>query len=198
MGLPKAQHLKAVSETVEAELAELIAGVARRDRASVGRFFDRFEDEVNRIIWALLGADSEHDDLVHLAFSEMLENIARVERPIALRGWVRAVAVNVVRKALRARRWRRLFAPEEEGLERFDPWVPGEAQRELIRGVYRVLAQLPAEQRTVLVLRHLEGYELSELAEAMRCSLATAKRWLARAETNFSKRFGPWPRESVR
>jgi len=196
VGAPKAQHLEAVSEALSAELAELIAGVARRDRAAVGRFFDRFEGEVNRIVWSLLGADGEHDDVVHHAFAEMIENITRVTRPIALRGWVRAVTVNQVRKTIRSRRWRRLFAPADEGLERFDAWVPDEQRLETIRRVYRTLEQLSPEHRTALVLRHIEGYELSELAEAMQCSLATAKRWLARAETNFSKRHGPWPKGS--
>ncbi len=197
MGLPKAQHLKAVSEALETELAELIRGVARRDRHAVGRFFDRYEGEVNRIVWSLLGADPEHDDVVHACFSEMLQNVGRVGRAIALRGWVRAVTVNVVRKTIRARRWRRLFAPAEEGLERFDPHVPDERQRETIRGVYRALQKLPDNQRLALVLRHVEGYELSELAEALACSLASAKRLLVRAEAHFAKRHGPWPEGSV-
>ncbi|MFT3842052.1 MAG: sigma-70 family RNA polymerase sigma factor [Myxococcaceae bacterium] len=197
MGLPKAQHLNAVTEALESELAALIAGVQRRDRKAIGHLFDRFEGEVNRIVWALLGADPEHDDVVHHAFAEMIENIGQVTRPIALRGWVRAIAVNQVRKTIRGRRWRRLFGSAEEGLERFDALAPDEARLETIRRVYRVLDTLSPELRTALVLRHLEGYELSELAEALSCSLATAKRWLARAEDLFSKRHGPWPKGST-
>jgi RNA polymerase sigma-70 factor (ECF subfamily) len=186
-----------VTEALESELASMIAGVQRRDRKSIGEFFDRFEGEVNRIVWTLLGADAEHDDVVHHAFAEMIENIGQVSRPIALRGWVRAIAVNQVRRTIRGRRWRRLFAPANDGLERFDALVPDEGRLETIRRVYRVLDTLSPELRTALVLRHLEGYELSELAEALSCSLATAKRWLARAEDLFSKRHGPWSKGST-
>ena len=164
------------------DLVALLEGLARGDRAAAGRFFDRYEAEVNRIVWTLLGADSEHDDIVHDAFQSMFRGAHAVKSVAALRGWIRAVTVNAVRQELRRRRWRRLFSPEEEGLDHPDLRVPDEDARERARAMYRTLAGLGGEDRMVLLLRHVEGYELTELAEAMGCSLATVKRWLSRAE----------------
>ncbi len=174
----------------EFELASMLAGVVRGDRVAAGAFFDRFEAEVNGLVWTLLGADAEHDDIVQDAFQSMFRHARAVQSVAALRGWVRAVTVNTVRQALRRRRWRRLFAPEEEALSHPDLRVPDEATRERARTTYRVLSRLSSDERALLLLRHVEGYELTELAEAMGCSLATVKRWLARAEERLAAHLG--------
>ena len=38
------------------------------------------------------------------------------------------------------------------------------------------------KERFAWVLRHVEGYQLEEVADACECSLATAKRWIAKAD----------------
>jgi RNA polymerase sigma-70 factor (ECF subfamily) len=104
-----------------------------------------------------------------------------------LKGWVRIVTVNTVRLTLRKRRWLKLFGALDEDSEgeRFEALVPDEQQRETARQTYRALGTLSADQRTALVLRHIEGLELTEVAETMGCSLATIKRWLSKAEDSF-------------
>ena len=54
-----------------------------------------------------------------------------------------------------------------------------------IRRVYEVLERFDVTSRLAFVLRRVEGYELTETAEACGCSLATIKRKLARAEERF-------------
>lgn len=157
----------------------------RRDDKSAAWLYDAFEDEVNRIVWSLLGGDREHDDIVHEALCMILKSAHRVNDLSKLKGWVRTVTVNAVRLTLRKRRWLRLFGgldDDAEG-ERFEAFVPDEGQREEARQLYRALSKLAPDERNALVLRHVEGFELTEVADAMGCSLATIKRWLARAET---------------
>lgn len=184
-------HLQPVNERDAVELEALLAAVARGERESVGLFFDRFEREVNRLVWTMLGADAEHDDLVNQAFESMLQKLASVRSAAALHGWVRQVTVNTVRMELRRRRWRRFFSSEEEqALEHPDFSVPDEHERARLRALYRALDRLSVDDRTLIVLRHLEGLELTELAEAVDVSLATVKRRLARAEARLSKTMG--------
>ena len=54
-----------------------------------------------------------------------------------------------------------------------------------LRSVYETVRDLPAEERIALVLRRVEGLELTEIAETMGFSLATVKRRLASAERHF-------------
>ena len=50
--------------------------------------------------------------------------------------------------------------------------------RYALRRLYRLLDQLATRDRLVLVLRHVEGMTLEEIAEALSISLATVKRSL--------------------
>jgi RNA polymerase sigma-70 factor (ECF subfamily) len=59
--------------------------------------------------------------------------------------------------------------------------------REGVRRLYRALDRLDAGSRVLFVLRHVEAFELTELARAEGCSLATVKRRLARAEQRFER-----------
>lgn len=180
-------HLQPVSANEAAELRALLDGVGRGERAAVGRFFDRFERDVNALVWALLGADADHDDLVSDAFEAMVKKVGQVRTVEATRAWVRQVTVNTVRMELRRRRWRRLFTRDEEGaLQHPDLRIPDEAQRERTRCLYRALNRLSVDERSVLALRHLEGLELTEVAEALGQSLSTLKRHLARAEARLA------------
>jgi hypothetical protein len=48
-------HLQPVSVSEAAELRALLEAVRLGERDAVGRFFDRFERDVNALVWALLG-----------------------------------------------------------------------------------------------------------------------------------------------
>ena len=56
-------------------------------------------------------------------------------------------------------------------------------ERVLLSRVYTVLDELPAKERVAWTLRYLEGERLEDVAKLCGCSLATAKRWIARAHS---------------
>lgn len=185
---PARPHLQPVSEEDASALAELVRRASAGEREAVGAFFDRFEGEVNRLVWTMLGADADHDDLVNAAFEVMLGKLGSVRAPAALHGWVRQVTVNTVRMELRRRRWRKLFgSSDEKALEHPDLKVPDEGERARLRDLYAALGRLGPDDRTMVVLRHFEGLELTELAATYELSLATLKRRLARAEQRLER-----------
>ena len=59
--------------------------------------------------------------------------------------------------------------------------------RYALRRLYALLDRLSTRERLVLVLRHVEGMTLEEIAEAMELSLATVKRVLRRASARVSQ-----------
>ena len=89
------------------------------------------------------------------------------------------VAVSTLRKR-RVRRWLHLtptgVLPDvaAAGIEGAD------RAREALRRLYAILDQLDDAGRLTFVLRHIEGIELTEVADALGVSLATAKRRLAK------------------
>jgi RNA polymerase sigma-70 factor (ECF subfamily) len=57
-------------------------------------------------------------------------------------------------------------------------------ERAMLEGLYVALGKLPVEERLAWTLRHVEGASLDEVAIGCECSLATAKRRIAKAATS--------------
>ncbi|MEL6546149.1 MAG: sigma-70 family RNA polymerase sigma factor, partial [Myxococcota bacterium] len=113
-----------------------------------------------------------------------------VHDPGKLRAWLRRVTVNRVRMEMRRRKSRRRSSHDEYIDERFVAGDESEeeiAQRELLNLAYRVIEQLPVDERIAFVLRRVEGLSLEEVAENLGCSLATAKRRLRKAIDRFDR-----------
>lgn len=166
--------------------AELLRSVRAGELGASARLYDRFADVVNRVVWRVMGADSEIDDLVQQVFEKILVGIHRVEDPGALQGWVCSIAVYTVRTEIRRRKVRRLVrlterVPESVGREE------DHEGRDLVRRLYAILDRLPVDERLAFALRFIDDRPLVEVAELCDCSLATIKRRLARARKRFER-----------
>jgi RNA polymerase sigma-70 factor (ECF subfamily) len=163
-----------------------LEALRERDPAATTALFDAHQGMVLTVLARVLGVDLELRDLLQEVFLRALRGIHTVRDGRVLQQWLRRIAVCTAMDCLRRRRrrrWLKLVAPEELE-EPTAPTVNSEA-REAIRHVYRILDAFPAEERLVFTLRTFAGMELTEVASASRCSLATIKRRLARAEARF-------------
>jgi RNA polymerase sigma-70 factor, ECF subfamily len=148
--------------------------------------FDRYATDVERVLCRILGPDSEIDDLLHEVFIVAMTSIDTLRDAGRLRSWITGIAVHKARKLIRRRKIRklvRLVAPHE--LFDYEAASPSAEVSEALRQTYRVLAQLPTDERIAFTLRQIDGMELLAIAEQTRVSLATVKRRVARAQKNF-------------
>jgi RNA polymerase sigma-70 factor (ECF subfamily) len=167
---------------------ELVEGVlaGRADAASA--LYERHVEGIQRLVFRLMGPDTEIEDVVHDVFLRALESIARLRDPAALRPWLIGIAIRVVRIRIQKRmrqRWLKVMPPESVPEVATTPDMDlGEA----LRDVYAILQQLPPDERIALVLHRVEGLALEEAAASCETSLATFRRRLARAESKFFAR----------
>jgi RNA polymerase sigma-70 factor (ECF subfamily) len=174
--------------------AELLDLVLSGHASAAARLHERFSPDINRVVWKLLGADSDHNDVVHDIFIKIWTLMAegRVKRPDRLSSWVVAVAVHTVRKELRRRHVRRrLLGIHAEPTPLVAP--DNLEARDLLRNVYDILGRLPPDERVAFSLRYLDQRRLAEVAELCGCSLATVKRRINRAERRFAQLARPYP-----
>jgi len=157
------------------------------DRAAAALLYDRFADQVNRTLWRLLGADPDHDDLVNEVFLRLINSVRRVRDPRKLRGWVLSITVNTARGELRKRSLRRRFFSEKQPMSESMTNVQDPEARDLLAVTFAVLNRIPADLHVVFALRHIDDRSLEEIAAICKCSLATVKRRLARADKRFAK-----------
>lgn len=162
------------------DLKAIAAGAVLGDSASILFLYDRFGPLVNRLVWRLVGADDEHNDVVQDVFVSVIESIGRVKSPELLEQWISSVTVNTVRRLIKKRRFYRIFhlAPDP-GRGHAVPSDP-DAIVEL-RFFYETLDRMPADDRLVFTLRFVDGRRLEEVGAICNCSLAAAKRRLNRA-----------------
>jgi RNA polymerase sigma-70 factor (ECF subfamily) len=150
--------------------------------------WERYAPLVHRIVSRAIGPDVEVEDVTQEIFYRLFSRIGTLRKPEALRSFVISFAIRIVKWELRRRRARRWLTLSETGD------VPDEQQmvmdaesRYSLRRLYSLLDRLSTRERLVLVLRHVEGMTLEEIAEAMELSLATVKRGLRRATLRVSQ-----------
>lgn len=148
-----------------------------------GDLFSAHARYVASLAYRMLGRDDLVDDLVQDVFVLAIGGLGAIAEPRAVRGWLARVTVRLAGKRLKRRRLANFLGFE-------DTVVPDEVlaapqaspeERVLLSQVYRVLEQVPVDERLAWTLRHVEGMQLEEVAEACGCSLATVKRRIARA-----------------
>lgn len=162
---------------------ELLERLHREGSGAAGLLYDRFADEVNGLVWRLLGPDADREDIVQGVFYRLLKHVGRVREADRLASWVRSIVVNTVYSELRKRKVRRLFfAMESLEPEQFFDARASVESRELLSKVYGEMDRMPVADRLAFSLRYIEGKQLSEVAELCGCSLATIKRRIQRAE----------------
>jgi RNA polymerase sigma-70 factor, ECF subfamily len=126
---------------------------------------------------ALLGDGDEAADAVQDAFVVAYRSLGRLREGSAFGGWYRTILRRVCIDRLRSPRLkrRRRLEPGEVDRQRWHEatGVLSSERTELQAIVRRALAQLPGEQRTVLVLKELEGLGYAEIAQSLGIPIGT-------------------------
>ena len=151
------------------------------DALAMGDLIDALLPWVGRLCASIAldaGPDATQDTLI-----QVMRDLKGLRDPAALRTWVRRIAT---REAIRHATRRR----SDPGSPNAD-LAPGRSLDPSLRSdVARVLAELPTDQRIILILRDLEGLSEAEAATELNVAQGTIKSRLHRARDAFRKR---WP-----
>ena len=166
--------------------AALVAALRRGDEGAAAALFHEYAPLVERTIGRVLGVDDDLPDATQDVFLRALRSVHRVRDPQALTDWILQITVCTAADWIRKRkrlRWLLFFEPGD--VAEHPSFSIDEIARDALRATYRVLDRMNVEERTVFALRHIDGMELTQVARACDCSLATIKRRLSRANARF-------------
>lgn len=173
MAAPLRRHLYVVEGGDAAPRAAVTPDAAFRAHAGF----------VASVALRVLGRPSEVDDLVQDVFLRVLGRLGDLRDPGALRGWLAVITARLARRRLRTRSWKMWLGVDHDyDYAQLADRGASPDDRALLRELYRALDRLPVRQRLAWTLRHVEGFELAQVAAACDCSLASAKRWIAAAD----------------
>jgi RNA polymerase sigma-70 factor, ECF subfamily len=183
--------IEVISPPGAPEDGELVARALGGESWAEEMLFRRHVRAVSATATRLLGDPEEAQDVVQESFALAFERLRDLRDPRAFKGWLLTIAVSRVHRVFRKQRIARLFGlGSDRGLaELASETVAPDVRAELaLLDVH--LRRLPARERIAWMLKHVEGLELTEVAAACDCSLATAKRRIASAQARLQRRLG--------
>src|ERR1043166_3343949 len=160
-------------------LAATIHGAQHGDAACFDRLADHFAGRVYGFLYRLTGSRNDAEDLMQEVFVRVIRMIAGYQHDGRFESWIFRIAANLCRdRVRRIQRTPKHLALEgsddgsEEGGGSFQSLAANDSgpdarmvKTEELDALGVALAQLPENERTVIMLRHFSQMSFKEIAE---------------------------------
>lgn len=168
----------------------LVEAGQRGDVDAFNQLVRLYEGRVYNLCYRMLGDPDAAADVTQDTFISAYRSLQKF-RGGMFRSWLLRIATNACYDALRARKRRPSFSldaarePDDDGAG-FDLPDTGESpddlalRRELGAAIQRGLADLPEDQRAVVILSDVQGMAYEEIAQITGANLGTVKSRLSR------------------
>jgi RNA polymerase sigma factor (sigma-70 family) len=162
----------------------LAARAAGGDRHAFDALMTRHRQAVYRLCWAATGNHADADDAAQETFVRVFRSLSSYDPARPFGPWLRKIAWNC---GLSVRRDAKAGMPLVAGSDAPEPVDPASGPEEAAavneqrRRVAGAMAALPAELRTVMVLRAVEGLSYAEIALVAGIPAGTVMSRLSRA-----------------
>lgn len=203
---PFSQHW-ADDDPIDRALVARIRAAGIGDRGAWGDLLKRYQDRLFAVCLRMVGDRDRAADLTQDAFVKILQGLESWDGRSRLSTWMIRVTMNVCLSHLRAAKLRRttsldapVTATQTRGERLGDVRRPdggyggsrgaaagepgageGVEQREQKRRLLAALAGLDPEQRSIIVLRDVQGLDYEQIAAALGTAVGTVKSRLFRA-----------------
>ncbi len=157
------------------EEAALVRRVQARDELAFREIVERYQAKVFSIIYGILRNHNDAEDIAQQVFSKIYFSIRNFDFRSSLLTWIYKITVNECYDYLRKKRVRKLvyesdFSEEdatrmEASEPAIDPSAPMDRQLAQQDLVTKLLDKVSAEDRSLILLKEVEGHSVEELAE---------------------------------
>lgn len=173
--------------------AQLVALAADGDMGAFEQLYRRHASFALNLAVRLQGNPTDVEDIVHDAFLRARSHLGDLRDAGAFRAWLGSIVVRLVRTRMRRVRLLQVLGIVHSGdpvdLDAIASTEAGPESRALLAQVYALLGTMSADDRIAWTLRYVERHRLESVAELSACSLATAKRRIARAQRFIASHF---------
>ena len=130
-------------------------------------------DAVHRLTFAILGNDADAADAAQETFVAAWRQLGRLRDVDRFEAWLQRTAVNAARMVHRARRRRNvreIASDLPDTVTGVDPLIEQD-----VRVLDWAMGRLDVDQRSILVLHHLDGRSVAEMAQILEVPVGTVK-----------------------
>ena len=150
---------------------------ASGDKAAFARLVAQYQAQMSRVAFVICGdADATHD-AVQNAWSLAWRRLGSLRDPQQVGPWLIAIAANQAREGIRTNRRRRVLDVSESMATRA---TPDPAALIDVVDLQRALATLSPDDRRLVALRYVAGFDLTEIARQTGISASGVRTRLAR------------------
>jgi RNA polymerase sigma-70 factor (ECF subfamily) len=191
------------ADTYDSSEKDLIKRCQAGESAAWDTLIKRYEPPVFKFAYSLCHSQDDADDITGRVFLRVYRNLNTFRHESSFRSWLfRIVRNSYVDMCLRAAHRRNVsldavpISSGEAGCSReiVDP-KPGPEQKcldsEIASLIDHAIRHLPAYQREVVQMYHIEGKSYGDIADAAGLSVGTVKSRLNRARINLRERLTP-------
>ena len=170
--------MEAVTRLAQPDTGDLIASAAAGDEYAFRRIIAAHHDDMRRVCVYVAGDRAIADEATQAAWVIAWKKIGSVREPARLRPWLMAVAVNEAKQLLRKRRRRaEIEVPTDGSLESGGMDPSADVGTLDLR---RALDRLDPDDRALLAMRYVAGFDSNELAVALGISPSGTRNRLER------------------
>jgi RNA polymerase sigma-70 factor (ECF subfamily) len=179
------------------EEAALVRRIQARDEIAFREIVERYQAKVFSIIYGILRNHNDAEDIAQQVFSKIYFSIKNFDFRSSLLTWIYKITVNECYDYLRKKRVRKLVYESdfsEEDAQRLQNTETAIDQRPAVDTqlvhrdmVVKLLGKLSTEDRSLLLLKEVEGHSVEELAQMTGMNENTIKVKLFRARQKLVK-----------
>lgn len=165
------------------------------DMAAFERLYLATRPRLHHAVAHLVGAGDDAQEIVQKAFVKAWERLPDLAEDAAFAGWIRRIAINLVRDFWRARKPEDEL-PDDDGNAALED--PSPDPSEIVGAALEAeqlreeVVRLPLVFREVVVLHYLDGSSVDETARALQIPRGTVLSRLARARTRLRLQLAPY------
>jgi RNA polymerase sigma-70 factor, ECF subfamily len=153
-----------------------VALAASGDRRAAQALLSELLPRVRNLVRYLMWSDADADDVVQVVLVELLKSFGSYRGEGSLTAFTDRITVRVALHHVRRRRTeKQRTSPLSPELHLVNHGSEGPDDYTLRRQTARYLDQLPEEQRQAVVLHHVIGQSVPELAETLQVPFETAR-----------------------
>jgi RNA polymerase sigma-70 factor, ECF subfamily len=147
------------------DVSGLIVAAAAGDTTAFTSLVNAYHEDMRRVCFVVAGDDAIADEAVASAWAIAWRKLGSVRDPSRARAWLVSVAVNEARQLLRARKRRTVVEIPATQIGTQDSGLEPDSAIDSI-DLRNALARLDPEDRMLLAMRYIAGFDATEIAYA--------------------------------
>src|SRR3989454_4967179 len=182
-----------------AQEAQFVSRLQANEDAAYDELVRVYSTSIYHVAYRMLGDGADASDVVQDIFLKIFRNIRGFKGEAALKTWIFKIAFSEILNRLRWWKRRHRYATLSldespngntpgDGVADGGP-TPEEVlqAKEREDAIQQALRRLSHEHRSIIVLRDIEGFSYTEIADVLGISMGTVKSRLARARADLKK-----------